>query len=97
MFRHNKSCTMYLLPEIRILRDFEPVKLPRRHVLYQRFAGRAVSDFNSMPSADGLPDNILCAPMDEYRYGQRIEDYENYRNSLQKTSSSDKPKSDDSE
>ena len=90
MFRHNKICTMYLLPEIRILRDFEPMKLPRRHVLYQRFAGRAESDFNAMPSADSLPDNILCAPMDEYRYGQRIEDYENYRNSLQKTESADK-------
>ena len=87
---------MYLLPEIRVLRDFEPVKLPRRHVLYQRFAGRAVSDFNSMPSADSLPVNILSSPMDEYRFGQRIEDYENYRNSLQKTESNQGPNKDDS-
>lgn len=50
-----------------------------------------------MPSADSLPDNILYAPMDEFRYGQRIEDYENYRNSLKKTTPSDKPKLDDSE
>ena len=79
---------MYLLPETRELRAFEPVKLPRRHVLYQRFAGRAVADFNAVPSADSLPDNILSAPMDEYRYGQRIEDYESYRKSLSKSETS---------
>lgn len=87
---------MYLLAEIRKLKAFEPVKLPRRHVLYQRFAGRAIADFNSVPSADSLPDNLLYAPMDEFRYGQRIEDYENYRNSLQKTDSSDSKKDVDS-
>lgn len=78
---------MYLLAEIRELKAFEPVKLPRRHVLYQRFAGRSVADFSSVPTADSLPDNLLCAPMDEFRYGQRIEDYENYRNSLKKSDS----------
>lgn len=84
---------MYLLAEIRKLKAFEPVKLPRRHVLYQRFAGRAIADFNSVPGADSLPDNILFSPMDEYRFGQRIEDYENYRNSLKKSGSDDESES----
>ena len=74
---------MYVIEELN-LNDFKEVNIPQRKLMFLRFAGRPVSDFNRNPSDLDLPDNLGGSPMEDYRAGRAIEDYERYKEQLSK-------------
>lgn len=64
------------------LNEFKLVNIPKRRLLYQRFAGRPVSDYNRMPTDNDLPDNLQGTPMEDFRAGIQVENYERYKEML---------------
>ena len=72
---------MLIIDKLR-LNEFKLVNIPKRKLLFTRFAGRSVSDYNRIPTDDDLPDNLQGTPMEDYRAGVQIENYERYKNML---------------
>lgn len=64
------------------LNEFKLVNIPKRKLLFARFAGRQVSDYNRMPTDADLPDNLQGTPMEDFRAGIQIENYERYQQYL---------------
>lgn len=90
---------MFVVKEKR-LNKFKHVNIPNRREMFNRYAGRPVSDYNRVPDDTDLPDNIGGNTMDDYRAGMQILQYEEYKKrmndevkrleALEKNKSSDK-------
>lgn len=72
---------MLVIDKLR-LNEFKLVNIPKRRLLYHRFAGRSVSDYNRIPTESDLPDNLMGTPMEDYRAGIQVENYERYQQFL---------------
>lgn len=72
---------MFVIEKMR-LNDFKQVHIPQRRLMYERFAGRVVSDYNRVPTAEDLPDNLQGNILDDYRVGKAILDYEEHKHML---------------
>lgn len=69
---------MFVVKEKR-LNKFKHVNIPNRREMFNRYAGRPVSDFNRVPDVSDLPDNLGGNTMDDYRAGMQILQYEEYK------------------
>ena len=72
---------MFVIEKMR-LNDYKNVKIPKRRLMYARYAGRLVSDYNRVPSAEDFPDNLEGNILDDYRAGKAILDYEEHKHKL---------------
>ena len=94
---------MLIIEKLR-LNEFKLVNIPKRRLLYARFAGRSVSDYNRIPTDSDLPDNLIGTPMEDFRAGIQVENYERYqrflaseRDRLSRKDITDESKNDDSD
>ena len=76
---------MFVIEKMR-LNDFKCVNIPKRRLMYERFAGRLVSDYNRVPTEQDLPDNLQGNILDDYRAGKAILDYEEHKHRLNEES-----------